>query len=66
MEGKLRTSSWEDNGQKRTSVEIVADTFTMLGGARKGGEEPQKSDEGKTVPPPPISDEPKEEDDLPF
>ena len=30
LEGKLRTRSWEDNGQKRYITEIDANTFTML------------------------------------
>jgi single-strand DNA-binding protein len=31
LEGKIRSRSWEDNGIKRYSIEIVADGFTMLG-----------------------------------
>jgi single-strand DNA-binding protein len=32
LEGKLRTRSWEDQqGNKRFTTEVVADTFTMLG-----------------------------------
>ena len=32
LEGKLRTRSWEDQqGNKRYTTEVVADTFTMLG-----------------------------------
>lgn len=31
LEGKIRTRSWEDNGIKKYTTEIVADTFTMLG-----------------------------------
>lgn len=30
MEGKIRSFSWEDNGVKKTKVEIVGDTFIML------------------------------------
>ena len=32
LEGSIRTSQWEKDGQKRTSVEIVANNFRMLGG----------------------------------
>ncbi len=62
LEGKIRTSTWEDNGQKRNSVEIVVDTFTMLGGARKEGvvtPPAEKETKIDVVPEP-------EEDDLPF
>ena len=31
VEGRLRTRSWDDNGVKRYSTEVVADTFQMLG-----------------------------------
>jgi single-strand DNA-binding protein len=31
LEGKCRTRSFEDNGIKRYTTEIVADKFTMLG-----------------------------------
>lgn len=31
VEGKIRTRSWDDNGVKRYTVDIVADSFTMLG-----------------------------------
>ncbi len=38
IEGKLRTRSWEDQtGNKRYTTEIVADTMTMLGGAKDTG-----------------------------
>lgn len=31
VEGRLRTRSWEDSGQKRFATEIEAQTLTMLG-----------------------------------
>jgi len=31
VEGKLRTRSWEDNGVKKYTTEVYADTFNMLG-----------------------------------
>ena len=33
VEGKLQTRSWEDNGQKKYSTEIVASTVQFLGSA---------------------------------
>lgn|SRR5574344_1466127 len=35
LEGKIRTRSWDDNGIKKYTTEIVADTFTMLGSANR-------------------------------
>lgn len=33
VEGRLQTRSWEDNGQKKYSTEIVANTVQFLGNA---------------------------------
>lgn len=33
VEGRLQTRSWEDNGQKKYSTEIVANTVQFLGSA---------------------------------
>ena len=33
VEGKLRTRSWDDNGVRKYTTEVVADGFTMLGRA---------------------------------
>ena len=74
IEGKIRTSSWEDaNGEKRYSTEIIADKLQMLG--KKDDEQPRE----KTQARPPVSkptqdstfdesddDDPLFPDDLPF
>jgi single-strand DNA-binding protein len=40
VEGRLRSSSWEDaEGKRRSSVEIVASRVEFLGGPRDGGAE---------------------------
>jgi len=71
VEGKIRNRSWEDNGVKKYTTEIQADTFTMLG---------SKNEETSTSPIPMPTQEPSnikaenndlppiltEEDDLPF
>ena len=36
IEGKLRTRSWEQEGQKRYAIDIVADRFLMLGTKPEG------------------------------
>ena len=38
VSGRLQSSSWEKDGQKRTKVEVVANDVTFLGG-RDGGQE---------------------------
>ena len=38
VEGRIQTRQWDDReGQKRTTVEIVASNFRMLGGRGEGG-----------------------------
>ena len=52
VEGKLQTRSWEDNGQKKYSTEIVASTVQFLGstnaeaGASAGNNQNQNSNSG--------------------
>ena len=41
LEGRIQTRQWDDReGQKRTTVEIVATNFRMLGGRGEGGMTP--------------------------
>lgn len=35
IDGKLRYSSWESNGQKRSKLEVVVDDVDLLGGKRQ-------------------------------
>jgi single-strand DNA-binding protein len=58
IEGRIRSDSWEQEGVKRHSYEIVADNMQMLGGARG----PER--EAEPPFPPPEGDLP--EDDIPF
>ncbi|MCL4114739.1 UNVERIFIED_CONTAM: hypothetical protein GTU68_053618 [Idotea baltica] len=78
IEGNLRTRSWEDNGVKKYSTEIVAREMQMLGGrsggssdfapAQQGGGAPQQSAKPKA--PESRSEPPKSydnfDDDIPF
>lgn len=58
VEGRLRTSSYEKNGEKRYSTEIIADTVQFLGGRgesdRGNGSDRQPApyDPGDFGPPP--------------
>ena len=63
IEGRLQTRRWEDdNGNKRTTVEIVAKEMIMLGDRKKKTD--QDSDEGS---PEFEADSPEtEEDEFPF
>jgi single-strand DNA-binding protein len=68
LEGRLQTSSWEDQqGQKKYKTEVVVSEVQMIGAKGEGesGQQesaaPAKSAPGET--PPPVSEE---EDDLPF
>ncbi|MCM1531234.1 MAG: single-stranded DNA-binding protein [Bacteroides sp.] len=68
VEGRLRTRTWEDKGQKRYYVEVEAKTMEMLG---KKDEKPAvlKGVEAMPSIPPKIEGEPEydpEEDVLPF
>jgi len=38
VNGRLQSRSWEQEGQKRSKVEVVANDVTFLGGAQGGGE----------------------------
>ncbi|MBW1991051.1 MAG: single-stranded DNA-binding protein [Deltaproteobacteria bacterium] len=58
IEGRIRSDSWEQEGIKRFSYEIVADTMKMLGPGRGVEREPEAPF------PPPEGGPP--EDDIPF
>ncbi|MEM7098485.1 MAG: single-stranded DNA-binding protein [Pseudomonadota bacterium] len=79
IEGSLRTSQWEQDGQKRYRTEIMARELQMLdsrGGAPMGGGAPTgfESNSGGNMGPPPgmgdnaptLSDDTDFEDDIPF
>ena len=65
VEGRLRTSSYEDkDGIKRYSTEIVADQVQFIGGKgdhSSGSDGPPPESSGK-----PPNNEPNEDDDIPF
>ncbi len=78
VEGRLQTREWEDQqGQKRYTTEIVAQTMQMLGragegeGGGQGGGQPQQRPQAQQAPqsdPFPEAPQamPGEDDDLPF
>ena len=77
VNGRLQSRSWEQDGQKRSKVEVNAQDVTFLGGA--GGNGGGYSDEGGSSAPKPkkaakkddvviedLGDEPINLDDIPF
>lgn len=78
VSGRLQSRSWEQDGQKRSKVEVVAQDVTFLGGGG-GGQAPAGSDEPAAAKPKAakkaddeevviedIGDEPINLDDIPF
>ncbi|MBQ3750621.1 MAG: single-stranded DNA-binding protein [Bacteroidales bacterium] len=71
LEGKLRTRSWDDNGVKKYTTEIEANTFTILSpkGENSGGVTTQMENHTENVasvapPAEPVFES--DTDDLPF
>lgn len=67
IEGRLRTNSYEKEGVKHYSTEIIADTMHMLGkreGQTEASGQPAQSEQMQAVNEPDFSQP--EEDDLPF
>ncbi len=71
IEGSLRTSSWEQEGQKRYRTEIMAREMQMLDS--RGGGPPSGFESSPSPSPPPqepnaptISDDDDFDDDIPF
>ena len=62
IEGRLQTRRWEDKeGQKHTSVEVVANEMMMLGDRRDNSRQSQEAAQGDE-PSEPVTDE----DEFPF
>lgn len=76
VSGRLQSRQWEQDGQKRNKVEVVANDVTFLGGRGEGGGDnsggepaPQpkkKSGKDKDVVIEDVGDEPINLDDIPF
>jgi len=75
VSGRLQSSTWEKDGQKRSKVEVVAQDVTFLGGRGEGGDESSapsapakttKKASDKDVVIDDISDEPIDLSEIPF
>ena len=75
VNGRLQSRSWEQEGVKRSKVEVVAQDVTFLGGRNEGGEnggssaptsKPSSKKQEDDVVIEDIGDEPINLDDIPF
>jgi len=66
LEGKLSTRSWEKDGVKRFTTEIVADTIRMTGGNKKKDGAAKADDHGPDQQAPSDSHESAESNDASF
>lgn len=64
VEGKIRSRTWEDNGVKKYAVDVVADSFTMLGSKTDNNE--HSKDPEPTINEPETPPFMGGDDDLPF
>jgi single-strand DNA-binding protein len=66
IEGKLRTRTYEKDGDTKYITEVVADEFTMLGSKLENDNSAQNSATPAASTSPKIESSPSQEDDLPF
>jgi len=67
IEGSLRTSSYEKEGQKHYSTDIIANEMQMLGSRQGGGDyESRGQDNGTPRGKPSTADSGEFDDDIPF
>ncbi len=73
VSGRLQNRTWEQDGQKRNKVEVVAQDVTFLGGRGEGGDAPSQAPAASAPPQKKqdvviedISDEPIDLSEIPF
>lgn len=72
VNGRLQSRSWEQDGQKRSKVEVLAQDVTFLGSAGDGGERAPRSEKAgddnkkEDIVIDEISDEPIDLSEIPF
>lgn len=49
VSGRLQQRSWEQDGQKRSKVEVVVEDFNFVGGPGDGSAAPARSDSGASA-----------------
>lgn len=50
IEGKIKTRSWDQNGEKRYATDIVADTMRMVGGKKDSENSSQSQPSSNSAP----------------
>ena len=73
VSGRLQQRSWEQEGQKRSKVEVVVEDFNFVGGGNDGGGAPSGGSASSSAPAKKsepvvedLGDEPINLDDIPF
>lgn len=72
IQGRLVQNTWEDNGQKRQSIEVVVEEHYFTHGSEKQGASPTNQAKGNTpsqdafAPVPGFTPTMEDDDDLPF
>jgi single-strand DNA-binding protein len=73
VSGRLQQRSWEQEGQKRSKVEVVVEDFNFVGGGNDGGGAPSGGSTAASAPAKKsepvvedLGDEPINLDDIPF
>ena len=64
VNGRLQSRSWEQEGQKRSKVEVVAQDVTFLGGAGEGGNGGGRASGGGEFDQSPKPSKPAKKDDI--
>jgi len=64
VSGRLQSRSWEQDGNKRSKVEVVANDVTFLGGSGGGGSAPAGDNMDQSAPPAPAKPSKKADDDV--
>ncbi len=66
IEGKLRWSQWERDGQKRSKIEVIVDEIEFMTSRSDGAPRAAASAQAAQPYQPPIVDESLYDDDIPF
>jgi single-strand DNA-binding protein len=64
VSGRLQSRSWEQDGNKRSKVEVVTNDVTFLGGPGGGGNAPAGDNMDQSGPPAPAKPSKKADDDV--
>lgn len=64
VQGRLQSRSWEQDGQKRSKVEVLANDVTFLDGRGEGGEGGNGGGYSNDAPAPAAKPAPKKKDDV--